>query len=85
MDIENSVSNDLLSTFVDSINVFDCHLTDVESFWSFMLSGSSNFVNTYKVCDIVERSTNTINVGIQRSKYDREMPQSHTAHQPTTP
>ena len=26
MAIENSVSNDFLSTFVDSINVFDCRL-----------------------------------------------------------
>ena len=26
MAIENSVSNNFLSTFIDSINVFDCHL-----------------------------------------------------------
>ena len=39
MEIDNSVSNDFLSTFVDSINVFDCRLTGVESFWSSMLSG----------------------------------------------
>ena len=29
MAIENSVSNDFLSTFVDSITFFDCHLPDV--------------------------------------------------------
>ena len=29
MAIENTVSSDFLSTFVDSINVFDCHLTGV--------------------------------------------------------
>ena len=27
--IENSVSNDLRSTFIDSINVFDCRLSEV--------------------------------------------------------
>ena len=27
--IENFVSNDFLSTFIDSINVFDCHLSSV--------------------------------------------------------
>ena len=27
--IEISVSNDFLSTFVDSVNVFDCHLSGV--------------------------------------------------------
>ena len=29
MEIKNSVSNDFRSTFVDSINVFDCCLYDV--------------------------------------------------------
>ena len=29
MAIENSVSNDFLSTFVDSTNVFDCRLPGV--------------------------------------------------------
>ena len=29
MTIENSVSNDFLSTFVDSIGVFDCRLPGV--------------------------------------------------------
>ena len=29
MAIKNSVSNDLISTFVDSINVFDCRLSEV--------------------------------------------------------
>ena len=29
MAIENSVSSDLLSTFVDNINIFDCRLSDV--------------------------------------------------------
>ena len=29
MTIKNSVSNNFLSTFVDSINVFDRHLSDV--------------------------------------------------------
>ena len=29
MAIENPVSNDFLSTFVDSINVFDCRLSGV--------------------------------------------------------
>ena len=29
MAIKNSVSNDFCSTFVDSINVFDCHLSSV--------------------------------------------------------
>ena len=29
MAIENSVSNDFLSTFVDSVNVFDCRLPSV--------------------------------------------------------
>ena len=29
MAIENYVSNDFLSTFLDSNNVFDCHLPDV--------------------------------------------------------
>ena len=29
MAIKNSVSNDFLPTFVDSINVFDCHLSGV--------------------------------------------------------
>ena len=29
MAIKNSVSNDFLSTFVDSINVFDCRLPGV--------------------------------------------------------
>ena len=29
MVIENSVSNDFLYTFVDSINIFDCHLPGV--------------------------------------------------------
>ena len=32
MSIKNSVSNDFLSTFVDSINIFDCHLTGVKLF-----------------------------------------------------
>ena len=31
MTIKNSVSNDFLSTFVDSIDVFDCRLSDVVS------------------------------------------------------
>ena len=31
MAIENSVSNDFISTFVDSINIFDCHLPAVYS------------------------------------------------------
>ena len=30
MAIENLVSNDFLSTFVDSINVFDCRLSGVQ-------------------------------------------------------
>ena len=34
MTIENSVSNDFLSTFVDSINVFDCRLPGVLMFLS---------------------------------------------------
>ena len=29
MAIKNSVSNNFLSTFVDSINVFNCHLSSV--------------------------------------------------------
>ena len=29
MTIENSVSIDFLSTFIDSIDVFDCHLSGV--------------------------------------------------------
>ena len=29
MAIENSVSNDFLSTFVESINIFDCRLPSV--------------------------------------------------------
>ena len=29
MAIKNSVSNDFLSTFINSINVFDCHLSGV--------------------------------------------------------
>ena len=29
MAIENSVSNDFLSTFIDSINIFDCRLSGV--------------------------------------------------------
>ena len=29
MAIESSVSNDFLSTFVDSINIFDCRLSSV--------------------------------------------------------
>ena len=29
MAIENSVSNDFLSKFIDSIDVFDCHLPSV--------------------------------------------------------
>ena len=33
MAIENSVSNDFLSTFIDSINVFDCHLSSVVLTW----------------------------------------------------
>ena len=31
MTIENSVSNDFASTFVDSINVFDCSLSSVDT------------------------------------------------------
>ena len=30
MAIENYVSNDFLSTFVDSINVFDCRISGVD-------------------------------------------------------
>ena len=29
MAIKNSVSNDLRSTFLDSINIFDCRLSEV--------------------------------------------------------
>ena len=31
MAIANSVSNDFLSTFVDSVNIFDCCLSGVEN------------------------------------------------------
>ena len=41
--IKNSVSNDFLSSFVDSINVFDCHLHGVTladgSFWGMHFYG----------------------------------------------
>ena len=36
MAIKNSVSNDLLSTFVDSINVLDCQLSGVLQLLMFM-------------------------------------------------
>ena len=36
MATENSVSNDFLSTFIDSINVFDCCLPGVVSFNQFL-------------------------------------------------
>ena len=41
MSTENSVSNDFLSTFVDSINVFDYHLI-VKSYWTVKLINRSN-------------------------------------------
>ena len=31
MSIKNSVSNNFLSTFVDSINIFDCYLSGVNT------------------------------------------------------
>ena len=34
MTIENSVSNDVLSTFIDSVNVFDCRLSGVNFHFS---------------------------------------------------
>ena len=34
MTFENSVSNDVLSTFIDSVNVFDCRLSGVNFHFS---------------------------------------------------
>ena len=45
MAIKNSVSNDVLSTFVDSINVFDCHLSGVHM----GAVGSASLVNLVHV------------------------------------
>ena len=41
MAIENSVSNDFLSTFVDSIDVFDCHLPGVITMVKYVLKISN--------------------------------------------
>ena len=40
MTIESSVSNDFLSTFIDSINIFHCHLSSV-------------FVISFRVCESI--------------------------------
>ena len=39
MAIKNSVCNDFLSTFVDSINIFDCRLSLVFPVWVIFGSG----------------------------------------------
>ena len=43
MAIENSVSNYSLSTFVDSINVFDCRLSGV------VVKGLNGYISVYFV------------------------------------
>ena len=40
MAIKNSVSNDFLSTFVDSINIFNCHLSSVIFFFKDLMEAT---------------------------------------------
>ena len=49
MAIGNSVSNDFLSTFVDGINVFDCHFPGV----FLRVASSGDFVETEWVCRLI--------------------------------
>ena len=48
MAIKNSVSNDFLSKFVDSINVFDCRLFSVKKVKSFTI----HIVSRSPYCDM---------------------------------
>ena len=45
MAIENPVSNNFLSMFVDSINIFDCHLPSVHGYTAFNKHLSGVFID----------------------------------------
>ena len=49
MAIENSVSNNFVSTFVDSINVFDCRLPSVSIFVEKLAVFWHNRMNIYQL------------------------------------
>ena len=62
MAIENSVSNDFLSMFVDSINVFDCRLSSVfMTKLDFTQSVFLNFAFLFN-CTPVGRNSNSMTV-----------------------